>query len=172
MICVFTRPSHTYNGAIMARRRSLIITFVSVYLFGIATPYLVRYAAVHAARSVAGVREVSRTTSPDGVLDAVVMQYNPGAFSSFIYELYLVPRGAKVTKLSGDPAIVHTSEGDALVASWVKPHFLSVIIGNSHVTFFGNLWYSNRVPDYYVELTFTNSGKHYLQENGKIRGQQ
>jgi len=49
---------------------------------------------------------------------------------------------------------------------------LTVSTGDSHVKFFGNLWYSKRVPDYYVELTLAESGRHYLQENGKLRGQQ
>ncbi|MGA7928026.1 MAG: hypothetical protein WCA20_18810, partial [Candidatus Sulfotelmatobacter sp.] len=67
--------------------------------------------------------------------------------------------------------IVDTSEGDAITVNWEKPHFLTVSTGDSHVRLYGNLWYSKRVPDYYVELTLSTAGRHYLQENGKLRGQ-
>ena len=156
----------------MAQRTKLVVAFFAVYLFGIATPFLTHYILAVVVQSTVGEEEFSRKTSPDGVLDAVVMQYNPGAFSSYIYYLYLVPKGAKAATHSGDPAIVNTSEGDPVVINWEKPHFLSVSTGDSHVKFFGNLWYSERVPNYYVELTLAETGKHYLQDNGKLRGQQ
>lgn len=71
-----------------------------------------------------------------------------------------------------DDPIVYTSEGDPLMVNWEKPHFLTVTTGDSHVQLFANLWYSKRVPDYYVELTLAETGKRYLRENGKLRGQQ
>jgi len=102
----------------------------------------------------------------------VVIQINPGAFSSYLYHLFLVPKGRKVEADWSDVPIVYTSEGDPLIVNWEKPHFLTVTTGDSHVQLFSNLWYSRRVPDYYVELTLAGTGKHYLQENGKLRGQQ
>ena len=154
----------------MTRRPLLILAFIAIYIFGIATPYLARYPLALIRPAISGVKEFSRQTSPDGVLDAVVIQDNPGAFSSYLYDLYLVPKGAKAEGLSADPPIVDTSEGDAITVNWGKAHFLTVSTGDSHVKFFGNLWYSKRVPDYYVELTLT-AGRHYLQENGRLRGQ-
>ncbi len=156
----------------MAQRTKLVVAFLAVYLFGVATPFLTHYMLTVIVQSSVGEEEFSRKTSPDGVLDAVVMQYNPGAFSSYIYYLYLVPKGAKAGVRFGDPAIVNTAEGDPVVINWEKPHFLSVSTGDSHVKVFGNLWYSERIPDYYVELTLAGTGKHYLQDNGKLRGQQ
>lgn len=105
------------------------------------------------------------------MVDAVVIQSNPGAFSSFIYNLYIVPKGARGHSILGDPAIMTTSEGDPLIVTWNKPHFLSANSGNSHIRFFGNLWYSKRMPDYYVELSLAESARTYLQEDGKFRGQ-
>ena len=152
----------------MTLRRKLIIGFVFVYLLGIGTPYLTWFAFARMGQLMAGEEEFSRQTSPDGILDAVVIRRNPGAFSSYLYELYLVPKGRKAGE---DPAIVNTSEGDAIRVDWDKAHFLGVNTGNSHIKFFGNLWYSNQAPNYYVELTLSNAGKHYLQDNGKLRGQ-
>jgi hypothetical protein len=39
------------------------------------------------------------------------------------------------------------------MVNWGKPRFLIVTTGNSHLHFFADPWYSNRVPDGYVELT-------------------
>lgn len=156
----------------MARRPELIAAFFSVYLFGIATPYLVQPPIAALGRSIGGREEFSRETSPDGVLDAVVIQINPGAFSSYFYHLFLVPKGAKVDGYWIDAPIVYTSEGDPLMVNWEKPHFLTVATGDSHVQLFANLWYSQRLPDYYVELTLAETGKHYFQQNGTLRGEQ
>ena len=156
----------------MARRLKLTAAFFAVYLFGIATPYLVQRPIAALGRSIGGREEFSRKTSPDGVLDAVVIQINPGAFSSYLYHLFLVPKGAQVDANWADAPIVYTSEGDPLWVNWERPHFLTVTTGDSHVQLFANLWYSKRVPDYYVELTLAETGKHYLQQNGKLRGQQ
>jgi hypothetical protein len=105
------------------------------------------------------------------VIDAVVISADPGAFSSVFYFLYLVPKGAKADAILGDPSIAFTSEGDPMIVSWERPRFLSVNTGNSHVQYFRNLWHSNRVPDYYVELSLAETGKHYLQPNGKLRAE-
>jgi hypothetical protein len=82
---------------------------------------------------------MSRKPSPDGVLDAVVIEDDPGAMSSFIYYLYLVPRGSKVSYFKSDPYIVNTSEGNELTVNCQKPHFLEVNTGNAHIKWFANL---------------------------------
>ena len=155
----------------MSKNAKSVAALFVVYLFGIATPFLARYTLALIGQAIEGETEFSRKTSPDGVLDAVVVQNHPGAFSSRTYYLYLVPRGGKVGGFSGDPYIVTTSEGDALVADWDKQHFLSVNTGNAHVKFFGNLWYSRKVPDYYVELRLKQTSRYYLKESGKLRGE-
>ena len=120
----------------MARRPKLIAAFFAVYLFGIATPYLVQRPIAALGRSIGGRQEFSRKTSPDGVLDAVVIQINPGAFSSYLYHLFLVPKAAQVDANWTDAPIVYTSEGDPLTVNWEKPHFLTVTTGDSHVQLF------------------------------------
>ena len=44
--------------------------------------------------------EVARSTAPDGAVDAVLVETNGGATTSFGYDIYVVPRGAK---WSGNP---------------------------------------------------------------------
>jgi hypothetical protein len=153
------------------QKRRVALLAVLAYVLGVASPYVGYWGFNRFVHSVFGHDEVLRLSSPDGVLDAVVMRVNPGAFSSFLYNLYLVPKGTKRIEGVEDP-ILCTSEGDAPTIRWERSHFLNVDIVNSHVTFFANLWYSNKVNDYYVELNFsTESGKHYLQDNGRLRSE-
>jgi hypothetical protein len=160
-----------YPGVAMKRKVAILVAVVA-YIFGLATPYVAWYGVgILGYLWSGGGKEVSRRTSPDGVLDAVVIEDDPGAMSSFIYYLYLVPRGTKISYFKSDPYIVNTSEGDELSADWQKPHFLEVNPGNGHVKCFANLWYSKRVPNYYVELKLTTPpGKDYLQRDGRLRG--
>jgi len=152
--------------------RNAILLIVFAYVLGIASPYLAFWGFGALARLWFPGEEVSRLTSPDGVLDAVVVRHNPGAMSSYLYYLYIVPSGTTNVERSGEHWIVNTSEGDELKVRWEKPHFLTVDIGDSHVKGFANLWYSKRVNDYYVELTLSSvSGKRYLQESGRLRSQ-
>ena len=154
------------------QKRKMALLVVLAYLIGIASPYvffwgLNRFVEPH----FGGHDEVIRTSSPDGVLDAVVIRVNPGAFSSFFYDLYLVPKGTK--RIEGiEVPVLFTTEGDAPTIQWQKSHFLSADVGNSHVQFFTNLWHSKKVDenDYFVELDLSNTEhKHYLLDNGRLR---
>jgi hypothetical protein len=151
-------------------KEKILLLIIFVFLLGAASPYLCYWAFYRFVQpSLGGRDEVVRITSPDGVLDAVVMRVNPAAFSSFLYDLYLVPTGTKKIEGIEDP-ILHTSEGDAPTIRWEKSQFFTVDAGDSDVTYFGNLWYSTKGNDYYVELTGA-SGKHYLKENGRLRSE-
>jgi hypothetical protein len=151
----------------MKKRWSLLVAF----LLGLITPYLVEFGSGQIGRLyfADGEKEVFRSTSPDGRLDAVVIQNNPGAFSSFQYFLYFVPKGTRVRDVPDNPAIVSTSEGDELKVLWTSPHFIAVDPGNSHVKFFANYWYSARMPNYGVELDYAQSpSRHYLRPDGSF----
>ena len=116
-----------------------------------------------------GEKELSRQTSPDGVLDAVVIEGNPGAFSSFQFFHFLVKHGSSTTDPRTDPYIVATSEGDELQVVWKSSHFLSVDPGNSHVKQFANYWYSANFPNYGVELDYDQRpNRHYLAPDGSF----
>jgi hypothetical protein len=107
-------------------KKKVLLLIVFAFLLGVASPYACYWAFSRFVQpTLGGHDELVRLTSPDGVLDAVVMRVNPGAFSSFLYDLYLVPKGAKKIEGIEDP-ILHTSEGDAPTIRWEKSHFLTV----------------------------------------------
>jgi len=154
------------------QRRNVVLLTVLAYILGVSSPYVSLWGFKRFVQpKFGGHDEVGRLTSPDGVIDAVVMRVNPGAFSSFLYNLYLVPKGTR--KIEGVEApILSTSGGDAPTVRWDKSHFLTVDTDDSQIMSFGNLWYSQKVNDYYVELSLLPaSGKHYLRDDGRLHGE-
>ncbi|MCZ4305003.1 hypothetical protein O4G98_09665 [Zoogloeaceae bacterium G21618-S1] len=72
--------------------------------------------------------EVTRLSAPDGKVDAVLIETNGGATTSFGYEVYLVPLGAE---RSGEPAAVlygamRNENAYGVTLFWESPTLLSV----------------------------------------------
>lgn len=105
----------------MTRTAKFIAALAAAYLIGVMTPYFAHYALALAARSFVGEEELSRTASPDGTLDAVVMEDHPGAWGTISYALFIVRKGARADTLLGDPPIVESSEGNALKPVGIGP---------------------------------------------------
>ena len=80
--------------------------------------------------------EVSRTTSPDGRVDAVLAERNCGAASSFAYRVFLAPRGQKI---ANNPLFVadHVSN---LNIRWENPHQLVITYSQANIHGFVNYW--------------------------------
>jgi hypothetical protein len=159
------------------RFRKHIFSFVvllAVYLMGLFTPVIVRGAlnplgllfSLHADR-----REITRLTSPDHVLDAVVVEINPGAFSSYLYEVHLVPKGGK-TKTDPDYAIFRAIRADGLQVTWKRTHLLEITYNKAHIYHFRNLWYSKDVESGHylaeVRLVPLSPEFSYLKSDGTV----
>lgn len=72
--------------------------------------------------------EVARVTSPSGSIEAVLLETNGGATTSFGYEVFIVPHGAK---LSGSPAVslydaIRSQHASGANLKWSSPTSLSV----------------------------------------------
>lgn len=94
--------------------------------------------------------EVERVTSPDSVVDAVVIQSDAGATTPFVDEVYIVPKGGKPTGtalLTGDHLI-------GLELKWLEPKFLEIRYKQGRIHKFTNFWQSKEIQDfrYVVEL--------------------
>jgi len=99
-------------------------------------PWLVRLAAVTAALCVVacgsggavGRDEVARVASPDGALDAVLMESSGGATTSFGYDVEVVPHAGKADAAPAATLYGATRNGQAYGANlrWVGARELSV----------------------------------------------
>jgi hypothetical protein len=147
-----------------------ILLFTTIYLLGLFTP-LILTALMNPLGMLfviggASHEEIGRFTSPDKVVDAVLVQINPGAFSSYLYDLYIVPKGAKP---SGAPVLnAKRFRGEQI--RWEEPHLLQVQYDEARILHFGNLWYSKEVRggQYYVDIELIPTS---AVSRLKVRGQ-
>ncbi|GEM_PF-3005362 len=109
-----------------------------------------------------GREEVSRVTSPDGLVDAVLVRVNAGAMSSDVYQLYIVPRGVKPREDIRYANFVATGLREERL-TWVKPYLLEIGYDRAHILYFANLWHDETVWDkqYYAELRLAPKSSSY-----------
>lgn len=146
-----------------------VIGFASGFIFK--DPYYVERQFFKWFWGPPGIEEMFRTTSPDGVVDAIVIRINPGAMSSYIYQIHIVPRGGNWKETSPGPIFQANRMRDEKV-SWRENHFLEIYYRKAHITFFANVWYSSYVQnsEYYVELRLKPTSEHpaYLAPEGSL----
>lgn len=71
------------------------------------------------------VKEVSRITSPDSQMDAVVLELNFGATTPYVYRFYLVPKGgAPDYEQNYEFLLADSVEGTMI--NWVSPQELFI----------------------------------------------
>jgi hypothetical protein len=101
--------------------------------------------------ALASSKEISRVSSPDSVVDAVLVEVNGGATTDFMYFLYIVPKGGKYEKGSQLFVITHDK---GLKIFWERSKFLVIEYDEGKILQFQNYWYSRDVQNlkYVVEL--------------------
>ncbi len=83
--------------------------------------------------------EQSRVTSPDGLLDAVLVREDGGgAPGGWEWYVYIVSKGSAVS--TGPGAIFNAGTLEGCVLTWSSPHLLGVGYGIAHINQFSNLW--------------------------------
>lgn len=73
--------------------------------------------------------EVARATSPDGLIDAVLVETNGGATTAFGYEVHIVPRGAEPSETSQAAFLYAAARGEGAGGAnlrWSTPTSLSI----------------------------------------------
>jgi hypothetical protein len=99
--------------------------------------------------------EVSRLTSPDSHVDAILVEVNAGATTSYYYEVYIAPRGQK-PGASKDAVLVIVAAGDLrdLVMTWRQPKLVQISYKHGWIRAFTNRWseVSTVGGSYVVEL--------------------
>ena len=75
------------------QRRSTILSLLVLAAFLVVTCWILVTLTGGVSQA-----EVSRIPAPDGILDAVVLETNGGATTSFGYLVYITPRGASVKR--------------------------------------------------------------------------
>ena len=140
-------------------KRSRLIAlgcFILGILSGIVAARLILLAANRAIFPAQRI-EISRVTSPDAVVDAVMIENNCGAPCSINHSVFIVPKGQNVRQDSSQAVFsADDISGDKLV--WKQSHLLEVAYGRAFVFQFRNVAYplntptNDHTPVYRVEI--------------------
>ena len=102
--------------------------------------------------------EIRRVKAPDGVVDAVLVEGNGGATTSFSYSVFLVPSGTTFDPsqrvFEPDYAEFVADHQVGLELVWTRPKLLEIRFEKARIFEFSNFWHSREVQnfDYVVEL--------------------
>ena len=132
-LAVHSRGGFTASHALCA---ALII--VSIALYGCAT-----------------YEEVSRVTSPDGIVDVVVVLVNPGATSGYSQRIYIVPKGEP--RKDEHEVFVADCTKD-LKTVWRDVRELELRFDEARIFQFKNFWRTKSIQDfrYVVEIVLAH----------------
>jgi len=101
--------------------------------------------------------EVKRLSSPDSLVDALIVEVNGGSTTPFIYDVYLVPKGKPFLKDSSGNCIFSADNTDSLNLYWKSEKFLEIQYEQARIFNFINFWQSGELHDYryIVEICLT-----------------
>ena len=96
--------------------------------------------------------EITRKSSPDGKVDAVVLKINTHSTTPYSYRLYIVPKDKKVQNIENE--LFLANRVDELLINWEANKLLEINYKNARIFHFSNFWHSKEVDNfkYIVEL--------------------
>ena len=108
------------------------------------------------APATADIKEMTRLSSPDAVVDAVVGYRNTSATVSTPYYVYIVKKGEPI---HGTP-VMTCDHVNSLSVSWRATRALDVHYVKAHIFLFSNIWRSGDLQNwtYVVEVRLQPAG--------------
>jgi hypothetical protein len=94
-------------------------------------------------------REISRLSSPDQFVDALIVEANGGATTPFIYDIYVVPKGKSFQKDSCGNCLFSADHIDSLTVNWKSNRFLEIQYKQARIFSYSNFWQSNELFNYH-----------------------
>lgn len=99
-------------------------------------------------------KEISRFTSPDSKVDAVLVEGGGGATTSQLFMVYLVPAGTKPKLDTRTDSVFAADHIRGLKIYWKQPKLLRIQYDEARILQFINVWYTAEVEKfrYVVEV--------------------
>lgn len=96
-------------------------------------------------------KEIARVTSPDGRVDAIVIEVRTGATVPTPTELYISPKGAKPIL---DDLVLRGDHFENVSVRWESDKLLELSYSAARIYRFSNFWRSRSIDDsaYLVEI--------------------
>jgi hypothetical protein len=99
--------------------------------------------------------EVSRYTSPDSLVDAIIVTSNAGTTTSVGYHIFIVPKGSHPKELKF--AIFSADHVTDLQVFWQQPKYLKLTYRNARIFKFTNFWQSKYIDNFQYEVKITET---------------
>lgn len=95
--------------------------------------------------------EIQRVTSPDKLVDAVLVERQTGATVATPIELYIVPSGRN---WKGNAPVLRGDNLEGLQVTWQRPRFLEIHYKKGRIFSFTSFWHSADIQQfkYVIEL--------------------
>ena len=98
---------------------------------------------------------ISRKSSPNGLYDAVILEVNCGATTSYVYKVFIVRNGNEVKNKSFDYPIFSADHSENLKISWKSSNELSITYDEARIFQFTNFIYTkdainNNLTEFYI----------------------
>ena len=100
--------------------------------------------------------EVSRVTSPDDIVDAVIVQKNCGTTASNAYRVYVIKKDWIPNSEGGDPVFVSDNTDDIYI-HWGDDKQLLISYAKARIFHFKNFWHSKEVDDFAYIVSVTEN---------------
>lgn len=97
--------------------------------------------------------EVTRTTSPDKIVDAVLIKNNCGATTSYSYRVFIIPAGNEPNNNS----IFLADKVEDLKISWKSLKNLSITYSKARIFEFTNFWQSKKIDNFLYIVSISES---------------
>jgi hypothetical protein len=133
------------SRVVIAAAVALCVTLFVLFVL----PLLLFAVTSNSARTTAV--EIQRSRSPDGLLDAVAVQSQPGfSIEPDSYRIYLARTGSRAL----DKPVLVTTDLEGLKMQWAAPHLLELSYSSACIASFCNHWANMafRNGGYYVEV--------------------
>ena len=88
---------------------------------------------------------IARITSPDSLVDAIILRKGGNATVGFSYQVYLVQAGLNP---ENNTHIFYTDKCDSISIKWKKSKLLEILYKNSRITNFRNYWQHKQLNNY------------------------
>lgn len=100
--------------------------------------------------------EILRKSSPDKVVDAVIVKKNCGATTSSSYSIFIVPSESEVF----DQHVFLSDKTDNLKITWATNKQLSIVYNKARIFEYTNFWQSSKIENfkYIVEISESKLG--------------
>jgi len=94
-----------------------------------------------------------RIESPGGKVEAVLIQSNGGATTSYGYSIFIVPKGGSIDKKANPVFLSDKTRG--LRFNWSGPKKLEIYYAEARIFRFKNFWQHREVDNFKYEVKIT-----------------